>query len=92
MQYGIRLSHEPDIAVSEYFRLLAGIMPDTPLGKIVQIRMEKDPKILKEYGDYEKRIRREWAEFKAHKHKKQQQVSDEIMLRQLQEALKRMFS
>ena len=92
MQYGIRLSHEPDISVSEYYRLLAGIMPETPLGKIVQIRMEKDPKILKEFGDYERDVRSKWAEFKVKNHKKEVQLSNEEQLRQLQNELKRLFS
>lgn len=92
MQYGIRLSHEPDITVSEYYRLLAGIMPDTPLGKIVQVRMEKDPKVLKEYGKYEREIRSKWAKFKAKKQKIEQNVTDEENLKRLQDMLKRMFS
>lgn len=40
-------------------------MQETPLGHIVNIRMEKDPQILKKFGAYEKKLRGEWALFKS---------------------------
>jgi len=92
MQYGIRLSYEPDITISEYYRLLVGIMPDTPLGRIVQIRMEKDPDTLKKFGEYEKGVRNEWLSFKANYSKKEQQQTDEENLKKLQNMLKSLFS
>lgn len=64
-QYGIRLTHEPDISYAEFSKLLAGLMQETPLGHVVSIRMEKDPKILKSFGAYEKKVRTEWALFKS---------------------------
>lgn len=67
MQYGIRLSKE-DIRFPEFKTLLSGIMPDTPLGQIVQIRSEKDPKILKTFNKQQKRIRSEWFQKNAKKH------------------------
>lgn len=60
-QYGIRLSRELDTMKFDEFKdLLAGIDPKTPLGRIVSIRAENDPEILKHFGHEEKRIRREW--------------------------------
>ena len=59
-QYGIRLRTEEDMSWQEFCRLLAGIMPDTPLGQIVSIRAEKDPKVLKNFTKEQKRVRREW--------------------------------
>lgn len=35
-------------------------MPDTPLGGIVAIRAEKDPKVIKSFTPDQKRIHREW--------------------------------
>lgn len=66
MQYGIRLKQE-DIPVSEFKTLLSGIMPETPLGQIVQIRSEKDPKVLKHFNKEQKRIRSEWRRKSAKK-------------------------
>lgn len=44
--------------------MLVGIGGDTPLGNIVQIRAEKDRKKINEFNTYEKRIYREWQEFR----------------------------
>ena len=45
---------------NEFCILLAGINEKTALGKIVSIRAEKDPKILKGFNKEQKRIRDEW--------------------------------
>lgn len=45
---------------TEFCSMLSGIMPDTPLGRIVSIRAEKDPKVLKNYSKEQKRIRNDW--------------------------------
>lgn len=59
-QYGIRLRTEDDMSWSEFCSLLSGIMPETPLGRIVGIRAEKDPKIIKEFTKEQKKIRNDW--------------------------------
>ena len=58
-QFGIRLELE-DISWVEYTRLFSGISGDSALGRIVAIRSEKDPKLLKAFTRDQKRIRREW--------------------------------
>ena len=64
-QYGIRLRQEPDIALAEFMSLLAGLAGETPLGRVVAVRMEKDLNVIKKFGDWERRVRTEWAQFKA---------------------------
>lgn len=59
-QYGIRIRNEDDMSWSEFCSLLSGIMPDTPLGSIVSIRAEKDPKVIKNFTKEQKRIRNDW--------------------------------
>ena len=44
----------------EFRDLLSGMGPDTPLGRIVAIRSEDDPDILKRFSPEQKRIRKEW--------------------------------
>ncbi|MNO99055.1 hypothetical protein D3C76_908180 [compost metagenome] len=44
----------------EFCTLLAGIMPETPLGQIVQIRSENDREKLKNFSPEQHRIRNEW--------------------------------
>ena len=35
-------------------------MPETPLGRVVSIRAEKDPKIIKNFTKEQKKIRNDW--------------------------------
>lgn len=44
----------------EFCSYLAGISPDTVLGRIVQIRSETDKNILKHFTPEQKKIRSEW--------------------------------
>ena len=59
-QYGIRLRQINDMPWDEFCSYLSGIMPDTPLGNIVQIRSEENKDVLKNFTPEQKRIRSEW--------------------------------
>ena len=52
---------------TEFCTLVAGLMPDTPLGQIVSIRAEKDPKVIKKFSPDQRRIYTEWRNRKAAK-------------------------
>lgn len=87
-QYGIRLDQE-EMPYGEFRKLLVGIMPDTPLGKIVAIRQESRKEVLKQYGPHEHHIRREWRKFQSDR------VPDEVKkasVEQLQKQLSQMFT
>lgn len=58
-QYGIRLT-TTDMPYAEFSRLLSGLLPETPLGRIVSIRAETDKNTIKHFTDDQKRIRYEW--------------------------------
>lgn len=45
---------------SEFSTLLAGIMPETPLGQIVSIRSEEDKDMLKSFTKEQHKIRNDW--------------------------------
>lgn len=81
MQYGIRLRAEPDMSWDEFCTLLAGIMPETPLGQIVQIRSENDREKLKNFSPEQRRIRNEWRT----RELKQAQWSEEDARKAVQE-------
>lgn len=84
-QYGIRLRKEIDsIKWGEFASLLSGLNGDTALGNIVRIRSEKDPKILKNFTENEKKIRSKWI------NKNAKQVSSENY-EQAMENFKNMF-
>lgn len=59
-QYGIRLRNEDEMTWDEFVTLLSGLNGETPLGNIVSIRSEKDPKRIKEFTKEQKRIHRDW--------------------------------
>ena len=44
----------------EFCALLSGLSADSPLGRIVRIRAENDPKILKSFTSHQRKIRSEW--------------------------------
>lgn len=84
-QYGIRLSKEVnEMSWEEFKQLLSGLGPETPLGRIVSIRMENDKEILKRFSEEQRRIRNEWLQRSA-KQKSAQQTEDFI------EQMKQMF-
>jgi len=95
MQYGIRLAKE-DIAFGEYCRLLAGLMANTPLGRVVAVRGEKNAERIKGFGEYERDVLRKWREFvrgttpglKPHPSQGGEWVAD---IGRLQEVLERVF-
>lgn len=81
MQYGIRLHQEYEtISYQEFNQLLVGIGGDTPLGNIVQIRAETDPKKIKEFNTYEKRIYNEWQEYRNKQKIKVEKSGEDIQL------------
>lgn len=63
-QYHILPSEQEDLHYSDWYQLIAGLMEDTPLGRIVLIRKEKDKKTIEGYGSYEKEVRRRWQRFR----------------------------
>lgn len=63
----------------EFKQLLMGVGPDTPLGRIVAIRSEKDKKVLKHFTKEQRRIRNEWMQKRAKK------ISEAEMIKVLEE-------
>ena len=88
-QYGIRLRQEPDITYAEWARLVSGLMPNTPLGRVVQIRMETDQKVISKYGEYERKVRADWNKFKCSQQTQEQSTKS---VEELQMMLKNLFA
>ncbi|EFM10172.1 conserved hypothetical protein [Paenibacillus curdlanolyticus YK9] len=61
-QYGIRIRQHGEMPWEEFVTLVAGLMPDTPLGSVVGIRAETDPKTIKSFTADQRRIHREWRQ------------------------------
>ena len=50
---------------TEFRSLLAGLGPDTPLARTVQIRLENDKNILQNFTSAQHKIRNKWRSRKA---------------------------
>lgn len=59
-QYNIRLRNENEMSWNEFCTLLSGLMPDTPLGRVVSIRAEKNREVIKGFNKGQRRIYDEW--------------------------------
>lgn len=66
-QYGLRIRTKEFESVSwdEFRSLLAGLSPDTALGRVVAIRSETDKDVIKHFTKDQKRIYDEWRDRRA---------------------------
>lgn len=66
-QYGLRIRTKEFESVTwdEFRSLLAGIAPETPLGRVVAIRSETDKNVIKHFTRDQKRIYDAWRYRKA---------------------------
>lgn len=85
-QYGIRLRQASDMPWSEFINLVTGLLPETPLGAVVKIRSEDDPKVLKQFNRDQLEIRNKWRERQALK-----QLDDPDILKKSMDNLSKML-
>lgn len=71
----------------EFCTLVAGLMPDTPLGNIVTIRSEKDRKVIKNFTPAQRKIYNDWRLKRANK-----QLDNPNILNQEMKALEMEFA
>lgn len=90
-QYGIRLRKARDMSFSEFKSLLTGLLPDTPLGRIISIRSEKDNKVIHNFTAEQKRIRTDWLRKQIAEKMKDESYYDNVMDK-MEKAFERMFS
>lgn len=65
-QYGIRLSRElSGMKWREFSQFITGLDTKSPLGRIIAIRAEEDPEVLKSFTKDQHRVRNEWRQRKA---------------------------
>ena len=61
----------------EFSYLLEGLSGETPLGRIVSIRAEKNPERLKDFTPEQKKVRSEYLKKQA-SHKTEKQIHDAL--------------
>lgn len=64
-QYGILPDAQGELSYPEWAKLVSGLMDNTPLGRVVSVRGENDPKAIAQMGPWQRRIRAEWQRFTA---------------------------
>lgn len=66
-QYGIRIRTKEfeTVAWDEFCSLIAGLSPETALGRVVAIRSENDKNVMKHFTRDQKRIYDDWRNRKA---------------------------
>lgn len=67
-------------------------MEDTPLGRIVAIRLEDDPEVLQRYTPEQRRIRNAWRQRQAKQLRPADEKAIKAQMAQLQQALRAAFS
>lgn len=82
-QYGIIPSKQPDLHYADWVKLVSGLMDDTPLGRVVAVRSEDNPDVLKGFTPAQHRIRSEWRDFQTKR--QAQTMSMDDWLRQMAE-------
>jgi hypothetical protein len=89
-QYSIRIRRELDMPWTEFCTLVAGLMPDTPLGQIVSIRAEQDEDIVRNFSSDQRRIYDDWQKKVASKKLENKEELDKEM-KELEYMLASMF-
>lgn len=64
-QYGILPQDQLELPYPEWFKLVSGLMDNTPLGRVVAIRSEKDSKVISQMNMQQRKIRSDWQAFVA---------------------------
>ena len=77
-QYHVLPSEQENLRYSDWAKMVSGLMDDTPLGRIVSIRSEKYPEMLKHFTKEQKQIRAEWAAYKASQIKDNKDATKQI--------------
>ena len=72
---------------TEFLSLLQGLGPDTPLARVVQIRLEEDKDVLKHFTSSQHKIRNKW---RSRNVKKYTEADMERVLAEFQQAFSSM--
>ena len=64
-QYGVLPSEQGALKYSDWAKMVSGLMDDTPLGRVVAVRSEKDREMIRHMNKWQKQIRADWTAFRA---------------------------
>lgn len=90
-QYHVLPSEQGDLHYSDWAKMVSGLMDDTPLGRVVSIRSEKNKDILKNFNAEQKAIRSDWQRFLQKQKKKKDEENIEQRMKALESMLAALF-
>ena len=90
-QYGVLPTAQGELPWSEWAKLVGGLMDDTPLGRVVTTRSETDRELIKQMGPWQRRVRAEWAAYRAKTRPARDQEADKRALRAMEATIARLF-
>lgn len=90
-QYGILPGAQGELAYPEWSKLVGGLMDDTPLGRVVSVRGETDPKVISQMTPWQRNIRSEWRKFQASRAVRQPRENLMAQMADLEQMLARAF-
>lgn len=64
-QYGVLPSEQENLRYTDWAKMVGGLMDDTPLGRVVAIRAETDREVIRRMTADQRKIRSEWAAYRA---------------------------
>lgn len=80
-----------ELSYLEWSKLVSGLMDDTPLGRVVAVRTEKDQKVISQFSPWQSQIRADWNAFKVRKMSEQPAADMELQMKQLEKMLASAF-
>ena len=66
-QYGVLPAAQGEMRYDDWAKLVGGLMDDTPLGRVVAVRGEKDREVIRKMDSWQLSIRNDWNAFLAKK-------------------------
>lgn len=84
-------SEQGDLKYTDWVKMVSGLMDDTPLGRIVAARSEKDREMIRHMNKWQKQIRADWAAFRQANQPQVDEAEAKKQIAALEQMLARMF-
>lgn len=84
-------SEQSELKYSDWVKMVSGLMDDTPLGRVVAVRSEKDREMIRHMNKWQKQIRADWTAFRASSHPQVEAAEAKKQMAALEQMLAGLF-
>ncbi len=84
-------SEQGALKYSDWTKMVSGLMDDTPLGRVVAVRSEKDQEMIRRMNKWQKQIRADWTAFRTSNRPQVDEVEAKKQMAALEKMLASMF-